>query len=157
MHVHNKEPDWAKSFRSYNKPLIKKNPRLSIAHGISRARASLRITLFPCIECTGSEAGKSEQKGQGDESLRLGENWIWSSLRCWMASLTRWMWIWVNSGSWWWTGRPGTLRFMGSQRVGHDLSDWTELKISLKFWDHMIGEIWGSSSGLIIIDEIDNW
>ena len=37
-----------------------------------------------------------------------------------MASLTRWMWVWVNSGSWWWTGRPGMLRFMGSQRVGHD-------------------------------------
>jgi len=38
----------------------------------------------------------------------------------WMASLTRWMWVWVNSGSWWWTGRPGVLWFMGSQRVGHD-------------------------------------
>ena len=38
----------------------------------------------------------------------------------WMASLTRWMWVWVNSGSWWWTERPGVLRFMGSQRVGHD-------------------------------------
>ena len=38
----------------------------------------------------------------------------------WMASLTQWMWIWVNSGSWWWTGRPGVLRFVGSQRVGHD-------------------------------------
>ena len=38
----------------------------------------------------------------------------------WVASLTRWMWIWVNSRSWWWTGRPGVLRFMGSQRVGHD-------------------------------------
>ena len=37
-----------------------------------------------------------------------------------MASLTRWMWVWVNSGSWWWTGRPGVLRFMGSQRIGHD-------------------------------------
>ena len=33
---------------------------------------------------------------------------------------TRWTWVWVNSGSWWWTGRPGVLRFMGSQRVGHD-------------------------------------
>ena len=39
---------------------------------------------------------------------------------CWMASPTRWTWVWVNSGSWWWTGRPGMLRFMGSQRVGHD-------------------------------------
>ena len=38
----------------------------------------------------------------------------------WMASLTRWTWVWVDSGSWWWTGRLGVLRFMGSQRVGHD-------------------------------------
>ena len=38
----------------------------------------------------------------------------------WMASLTRWTWVWVNCGSWWWTGRPDALRFMGSQRVGHD-------------------------------------
>ena len=39
---------------------------------------------------------------------------------CLMASATRWAWVWVNSGSWWWTGRPGMLQFMGSQRVGHD-------------------------------------
>ena len=38
----------------------------------------------------------------------------------WMASPTWWTWVWVNSGSWWWTGRPGVLQFMGSQRVGHD-------------------------------------
>ena len=38
----------------------------------------------------------------------------------WMASPTRQIWVWVNSGSWWWTGRPGMLRFMGLQRVGHD-------------------------------------
>ena len=38
----------------------------------------------------------------------------------WMASLTQWTWVWVNSGSWWWTGKPGVLWFMGSQRVGHD-------------------------------------
>ena len=39
---------------------------------------------------------------------------------CWMASPTQWTWVWVNSGSWWWTGRPGMLQFMGSQRVAHD-------------------------------------
>ena len=44
----------------------------------------------------------------------------------WMASLTRWMWVWVNSGSWWWTGRPGVLWFMESQSWTW-LSDWTEL------------------------------
>ena len=46
-----------------------------------------------------------------------------------MASLTRWTWAWLNSGNWWWTGRPGVLQFMGSQRVGHYWAielNWTE-------------------------------
>ena len=38
----------------------------------------------------------------------------------WMASLTRWSWVWVNSRSLWWTGRPGVLWFMGLQRIRHD-------------------------------------
>ena len=38
----------------------------------------------------------------------------------WMASPTRWAWIWVNSGSWWWTGRSCTLRFLWLDRVGHN-------------------------------------
>ena len=46
----------------------------------------------------------------------------------WMASLTRWTWVWVTSGSWWWTGRPGVLRFMGLQSVGHDWA--TELNLT---------------------------
>ena len=50
----------------------------------------------------------------------------------WMASLTRWTWVWVNSRSWWWTGRPGVLRFMGSQRVGHDWA--TELNWTACVW-----------------------
>ena len=47
----------------------------------------------------------------------------------WVVSPTRWAWVWVSSGSWWWTGRPGVLWFMGSQRVRHDwVTDltWTE-------------------------------
>ena len=46
-----------------------------------------------------------------------------------MASPTQCKWVWVNSGGWWWTGRPGMLWFMGSQRVGHDWAtelNWTE-------------------------------
>ena len=65
--------------------------------------------------------------------------WIWEGLGAggerddrggdgWMASLTRWTWVWVNSGSWWWTGRPGELRYMELQRVGHDWE--TELNYS---------------------------
>ena len=47
-----------------------------------------------------------------------------------MPSLTQWTWVWVNSESWWWTGRPGVLQSMGLQRVGHD---WvTELKWEIK-------------------------
>ena len=54
-----------------------------------------------------------EGLGAGEE----GDNRGWDG---WMASLTWWTWAWVNSGSWWWTGRPGMLQFMGSQRVGHN-------------------------------------
>ena len=46
-----------------------------------------------------------------------GDNRRWNG---WMASPTQWVWVWVNSGSWWWTGKPGVLQSMGSQRVGHD-------------------------------------
>ena len=57
--------------------------------------------------------------------------WCWERLRArrgrnnrrwdgWIASLTQWTWVWVNSGIWWWTGIPGALRFMGWQRVKHD-------------------------------------
>ena len=51
----------------------------------------------------------------------------------WMASLTQWTWVWVDSRSWWWTGRPGVLRFMGSQRVRHDWAIdliWSDLNCS---------------------------
>ena len=52
----------------------------------------------------------------------------WQSLDGWMASLTRWTWIWVNSGSWWWTRRPGVLRFMGLQKLDRtEQLNWTEL------------------------------
>ena len=51
----------------------------------------------------------------------------WQRRSGWIASLTQWTWVWVNSGSWWWTGRPGTLQSMGSPRVRHN---WvTELKL----------------------------
>ena len=60
-----------------------------------------------------------------------GKDRGWDS---WMASPTQWTWVWVDSRSWWWTGRPGMLRFMGSQRVGHDWAtelNWTEEKKDL--------------------------
>ena len=53
--------------------------------------------------------------------------------------MTRWTWVWVNSGSWWWTGRPGVLWFMGSRRVGHDWA--TELN-NLEKFTCLDEEIW---------------
>ena len=61
----------------------------------------------------------------------LKRPWCWQRLKAggqgddrrwdgWMASPTQWTWVWVNSGNWWWRGKPGVLQSMGSQRVGHD-------------------------------------
>ena len=70
---------------------------------------------------------------------REGDNRGWSG---WMAPLTQWTWVLVDSGSWWWTGRPGVLESMGSQSHTQ-LSDWTELKktvmtLQLKNWGQII-------------------
>ena len=70
----------------------------------------------------------------------IGKDWCWEELGAgregddrgwdgWMASPTLWTWVCVNSGRWWWTGRPGVLQFMGLQRVGHDWTtemNWTD-------------------------------
>ena len=83
------------------------------------------------------------------KSWLLKRPWCWERLKAggegddrgwdgWMASLTQWTWVWVNSGSWGWTERPDVLQFMGSQRVGHDwateLSWWYYLHFLHCFW-----------------------
>ena len=77
------------------------------------------------------------------------KNWLWKRPWCWeglgaggegddrgwdgwMASLTRWTWVWSSSRSWWWTRKPGMLQSIESQRVGHNWA--TELK-----WVHVTG------------------
>ena len=76
-----------------------------------------------------------------EELTHLKRSWCWERLRTggegddrgwdgWMASPTQWTWVWLDSGSWWWTGRPGMLQFMGSLRVGHDGAtelNWTDV------------------------------
>ena len=84
--------------------------------------------------------------------------WCWERLRAggegndrgwdgWMASLTQWTWVWVGSGSLWWTGRPGMLQFMGLQRVGHNWAtelNWTESSLCArhygKCWDGVVNK-----------------
>ena len=68
--------------------------------------------------------------------------WCWERLRAggegddrgwdgWMASSTRWTWVWADSRSWWWTGRPGMLRFMGVTKNRTQLREWTEDSCSI--------------------------
>ena len=76
-----------------------------------------------------------------EELTYLERPWCWERFKAgegddigwdgWMASPTQWTWVWVNSGSWWWTGRPCVLQSMGSQRVGQD---WTT-KLNWNKWE----------------------
>ena len=117
----------------------------------------------------------------GKELTHWKRLWCWEGLGAggegddrgwdgWMASLTRWTWVWVNSGSWWGTGRPGVLQFMGSQRVGDDWAtelNWTtphsnELSLDLEAeWEQGPGsyrsqdrcvDLLGESKGGSIMD-----
>ena len=104
-------------------------------------------TQLSSWEMLGWMKHKLESRLLGETSITSCEElthwkrvWCWEGLRAggegddrgwdsWMASPTRWTWGWMNSGSWWWTRRPGVLRFMRSQRVGHDWVtelNWTE-------------------------------
>ena len=89
------------------------------------------------------------------ELTHLKRPWCWERLKVggegdnrgwdgWMVSPTRWAWIWVNSGSWWWTGRPGVLQSMGSQRVGHD---WVTELNGLPFYT------WGNQDSEMLRDQ----
>ena len=84
--------------------------------------------------------------------------WCWERLKAggegddrgwdgWIASPTRWTWVWVNSKSWWRTGRPGVLRFIGSQSQTQ-LSDWTELSYSFNLRKCKGEALWGFSDHL---------
>ena len=103
-------------------------------------------------QCMGRWGGEWLVKVQGRWQLRAKMHaalnpelphwkrpWCWERLRAgegddrgwdgWMASPTRWTWVWVDSRSWWWIGRPGVLQFMGLQGVRHDWAtelNWTE-------------------------------
>ena len=70
-----------------------------------------------------------------EELTHLKRPWCWESLKVgeegddrwwdgWMVSPTRRLWVWVSSGSWWWTGKPGVLQSLGLPRVGHGWVNW---------------------------------
>ena len=114
--------------RRSNQSILKEtSPGLFIGRTDAEAETPiLWSTLLSCKELTHWKRPWCwEGLGAGGE----GDDRGWDG---WIASPTRYTWVWVNSGSWWWTGRPGVLQFTGSQRVGHDWAielNWTELKL----------------------------
>ena len=77
---------------------------------------------------TGKDSDAGRDWGQEEKGMTEDEMAGWHHWRC--------TWVWVNSGSWCWTGRPGALQFMGSQNVGHDWATelkWTEQLISVPY------------------------
>ena len=99
-----------------------------------RTDAEAEPPVFGHLTQSTDTVGKTLLLG-GTGGRRRGDGRGWDG---WVASPTRWTWVWVDSGSWWWTGRPGVLWFMGSQRVGHDWVaelNWTEEKLGKWYWD----------------------
>ena len=78
----------------------------------------------------GRSDAKAETATLWPPEVKKKRPWCWERLKVgegddrgwdgWIVSPTQWTWVWVNSGSWWWTERPGMLQSMGSQRVGHN-------------------------------------
>ena len=60
---------------------------------------------------------KSMMLGKKLKAGGAGDDRGWDG---WMASLNWWTWVWANFGNWWWTGKPGVILSMGSQRAGHN-------------------------------------
>ena len=93
--------------RICNQSILKEiSPRCSLEGMMLLATSRKELTHWKRLWCW---------EGLGEK--RKGDDRGWDG---WMASPIRWTWVWVNSGSWWWTGRPGVLQFMESQRVWHD-------------------------------------
>ena len=94
-------------------------PRVFFGRSDSKAETPVLWPPYAKSWLIGKDSDAGRDWGQEEKGTTQDE----------MASLTRWTRVWVNSGSWWWTGKPGVLWFMGSQRVGHNWAtelNWTE-------------------------------
>ena len=89
---------------------------INLEYSLERLMLKLKLQYFGHLMWRTNSFEKTLLLGK-IEGGRRGDNRGWDG---WMASLTQWTWVWVNSGSWWWTGRPGVLQSMVLQRVRHD-------------------------------------
>ena len=113
--------------RRSNQSILKE---ISPEYSLERLMLKLKLQYFSHLMWRTDSLEKTLMLGkiEGEEDDR---GWVG-----WMASPAQWTWAWVNSGSWWWTGKPGVLQSMGSQRVGHDWA--TELNFQWIFRIHFL-------------------
>ena len=99
--------------RRWNQSILKE---INSEYSWERLILKLHLQYFGHLIWWADSLEKNVMLGQTEGRRRRGRQ----RMRWLMASPTWWTWVWVSSGSWWWTGRPGVLRSMGSQRVRHD-------------------------------------
>ena len=99
--------------RKSNQSILKE---ISPKYSLKGLLLKLKLLYFGHLMQRADSLEKTLMLGKIEGRRRRGQQ----RMRCWMASLTQWTRVWVNSESWWWTGRPGVLHSMESQRVGHD-------------------------------------
>ena len=111
-------------------PVNPKGNQSWIFIGRTDAGAEAPVLWPPHVKCWLTGKDPDAGKDWRQEEKRTTERWDG-----WMASLSWWTWVWASSRSWWWTGDPGMLQSVGSQRVRYD---WvTELKWFLLYmWTH---------------------
>ena len=95
------------------------NPKSNIEkkyeYSLEGLMLKLKLQYFGHLMRRADSFEKIRMLGKIEDRRRRGQQ----RMRWLDASLTQWTWVWVNSGSWWWTGRPDVLQSMGLQRVGH--------------------------------------
>ena len=125
---------WPQAFLKSHVPLIQpvhpKGNQSWIFIGRTDAEAEAPVLWPP--NAKNWHIGKDPDAGKDWRQEEKGTTGRWEG---WIASLTWWTWVWASTGNWWWTGKPGVLQTMGSQRVGYDWA--TEMNFCLL-------ELWGT-------------
>ena len=115
--------------RKSNQSILKINPGCLLKWLMLK----LNLQYFGHLIQSADSLEKTLMLGKIEGRRRKG----WQRMRWLDASSTQWTWVWVDFGSWWWTGRPSVLRFMGSQSQTQ-LSDWTDLNWIFQIWNIFI-------------------
>ena len=112
--------------RRYDQSILKE---ISPEYSLEELMLKLKLQYFGHLMQRADSFEKPLMLGKIEGGRRKGRQ-DWDR---WMASPTQWTWVWVNSRSWRWTGRPGVLQSMGSQRWIW-LSNWTEHIVWIIAW-----------------------